>query len=119
MSAKVIPLTGKKKELRQIIEEAVESNLSHKNPQVLHCLKEEIEKLLKKHFAQDAPEMTLTLPSDLTEDQFQAIRVNFKQVFSEHNKRMIQRSNSIFLDLYLSRLEVCELKHGHNNTDPI
>lgn len=116
MSAKIIPLPGKKKKLRQIVEEAVENNLSHKNPQVLHCLKSEVEKLLEKHCTQDAPEITLALPPDLTEDQFQAIRVNFKQVFSEHNNRMIQRSNSIFLDLYLSRLEVCELKYG--NPDP-
>ncbi len=114
MSAKVIPLNGQKKRIKQIVEEAVETNLSDKNPKVLHCLKGEIEKLLEKHFTGDSPEMTLRLPSDLTEDQFQAIKNNFSQVFIEHNERMIQRSNSIFLDLYLSRLEVCELKFGKN-----
>lgn len=112
MPAKVIPLTGKKKPIRQIIEDAVENNLTHKNPQVLSCLKREIDKLLEKHFNSEAPEMTLLLPSDLTDVQLQAIKMNFRQVFSEHNERMIQRSHSIFLDLYMSRLEVCELKFG-------
>lgn len=112
MSAKVIPLTGKKKQIEQIIEEAVDRNLSHKNPQVLTCLKKEIAVLLEKHFSAEPPEMTLALPPDLNEAQFNAIRENFRQIFSEHNERMIQRSNSIFLDLYLSRLEVCELRYG-------
>jgi len=115
MSAKIIPFAGKKKQLAQIIEDALETSLSHKNPQVLRCLKGEIEKLLEKYFSSDSPEMTLMLPSDLTEDQFQTIRQNFKQIFSEHNERMVQRSNSIFLDLYLSRLEICELRYGNND----
>ncbi len=112
MSAKVIPIGHKKKQIEQIIAEAVDRNLSHKSPQVLTCLKKEIALLLEKHFTSDPPELALSLPSDLNEAQFQTIRDNFRQVFSEHNERMIQRSNSIFLDLYLSRLEVCELKYG-------
>lgn len=112
MSAKVIQISKKKKQIEQIIEEAVAANLSHKNPKVLMCLKKEIAELIEKHFNADPPEMTLALPSDLSEDQFQLIRDNFRQVFTEHNELMIKRSNSIFLDLYLSRLEVCELKYG-------
>ncbi|MBN1959004.1 MAG: hypothetical protein JXQ81_12330 [Desulfuromonadales bacterium] len=115
MSAKVIPIAGKKKQIRQIIEDAVETNLSHKNPQVLKCLKGEIEQLLEKYFTSESPQMNLMLPSDLTEDQFHMIRQNFKQLFSEHNERMVQRSNAIFLELYLSRLEVCELKYGDHD----
>ncbi len=117
MAAKVIPFTSKKKQLRRIIEHAVDHNLSHKNPQVLQCLKQEIEVLLEKHFNGEAPEMTLKLPADLREDQFQSIRRNFKELFNEHNERMIRRSNSIFMDLYLSRLEVCELKYGERQQD--
>lgn len=112
MSAKVIPISGKKKQIEQIIADAVDSNLSHKNPQVLSCLKKEIATLLEKHFTNEPPEMRLALPPDLNEDQFIAIKKSFQDAFSEHNERMIQRSNSIFLDLYLSRLEVCELKYG-------
>ncbi len=115
MAAKVIPISGKKKPIEQIIAEAVDRNLSHKNPQVLTCLKKEIAVLLEKHFSVEPPEMTLALPPDLNEDQFHTIRENFRNIFSEHNEQMIQRSNSIFLDLYLSRLEVCELRYGDHD----
>ena len=114
MSAKVIPFNGQKKDIGQIVEEAVDNNLSHMNPQVLSCLKKEVTKLVEKHFSGDPPEMTILLPSDLTEDQYLAIRKNFNLAFSEHNERMVQRSNAIFLDLYLSRLEFCELKYSNN-----
>jgi phosphoribosyl-ATP pyrophosphohydrolase len=112
MSAKIIPLTEKKKSLEKIIEEAIDQNLSHKNPRVLTCLKKEVADLLKKHLVTEPPEFTLSLPDDLSEAQLKTIKENFRQLFSEHNERMIQRSNSIFLDLYLSRLEVCELRYG-------
>lgn len=115
MSAKVIPINGKKKEIEQIIAAAVDSNLSHKNPRVLNCLKKEIALLLEKHYTADPPELKLALPADLSEGQFHLISESFQQAFSEHNERMIQRSNSIFLDLYLSRLEICELKYGDND----
>lgn len=113
MSAKVIPFSGPKKKIEQIVEEAVDTNLSHMNPRVLACLKKEVTKLVEKHFSSESPEMTILLPSDLTETQYQLIKKNFNQIFNEHNERMLQRSNAIFLDLYLSRLELCELKHGH------
>ena len=112
MSAKIIPLEKEKKSIKDLVNDAVETNLSHLSPQVLSCLKTEVETLLEKHFTAQPPEMTVKLPSDLTTEQFQMIRDNFNVAFNEHNERMIQRSNSIFLDLYLSRLEYCELKYG-------
>jgi len=118
MSAKVIPFAKDQKSIKDIVNEAVSANLSHLEPQVLHCLKGEVEKMLEKHFNGEPPEMTIQLPSDLTEEQFLQIRNNFDKVFHEHNERMIQRANAIFLDLYLSRLEYCELKYGQHSHPP-
>ncbi len=115
MSAKILPFSKEKKSIKDIVNEAVSTNLSHLNPKVLQCLKAEVEKMLEKHFSGDPPEMTIQLPSDLSEEQFIHIKSNFDKVFQEHNERMIQRANEIFLDLYLSRLEYCELKYGGDN----
>ena len=115
MSAKILPFAKDKKSIREIVNEAVSNNLSNLNPQVLQCLKSEVEKMLEKHFTGDPPEMTIQLPSGLNDEQFMQIKSNFDKVFQEHNEHMIQRANEIFLDLYLSRLEYCELKYGGNN----
>ncbi len=115
MSAKILPFAKDKKSIKDIVNEAVSSNLSHLNPQVLQCLKGEVEKMLEKHFTGEPPEMTIQLPSDLSNEQFMQIKGNFDKVFQEHNERMIQRANEIFLDLYLSRLEYCQLKYGADN----
>lgn len=117
MAAKIIPLEKEKKSIRKLVSDAFETNLSHLNPQVLHCLKKEVEKLLEKHFTGDPPEMTIKLPPDLTEEQFLQIKTNFNEAFHNHNEQAIQRTNSIFLDLYHSRLEYCELKYGHQDQD--
>jgi hypothetical protein len=117
MSAKVISLNARQKQIHELIDQSVEASLPHKNPRVLTCLKADMETLVEKHFNTPAPEMTLPLPKDLTAAQFQQIKTNFQQLFSEHNEHMIQRSNAIFRDLYLSRLEVCELKYGDSSPD--
>lgn len=117
MSAKVIPLNNRKKEIRKLIDQTVDANLSHKNPQVLSCLKSEIETLVDKHFSGTAPEIVLPLPRDLTDVQFRQIKGNLQRAFTDHNERMVRHSNAIFLDLYLSRLEVCELKYGDPQSD--
>lgn len=115
MSAKVVPLNGRKKQIRELLDQSVDASLPHKNPRVLTCLKAEIEPLVEKHFSTAMPEMTLPLPKNLTAAQFQQIKTDFQKLFSEHNERMIQRSHAIFRDLYLSRLEICELKYGESN----
>lgn len=117
MSAKIITLNARQKQIRELIDQSVDASLSHKNPRVLTCLKEDMETLVEKHFSSTPPEMTLPLPKDLNAAQYQQIKTNFQQLFSEHNEHMIQRSNAIFRDLYLSRLEVCELKYGDSHSD--
>jgi len=113
MAAKIIPLNKKKKPLKQLIEEAISSNHNNLSPQVLKCLKHEVEKILTRHYADcDIPEVTIQLPSDLSTDQFMAIHQSINDAFVQHNEMMIERANAIFLDLYHSRLEYCELKYG-------
>lgn len=115
MSAKIIPFSKEKKTIKDIVNEAVSANLSHLEPQVLQCLKGEVERMLEKHFSGEPPELTIKLPSNLNEEQFHQIKSNFDSAFQEHNERMIQRANEIFLDLYLSRLEYCQLKYGKDS----
>ena len=117
MPAKIIPLPRRKKTVKQLIEDVLEQDQAELDEPVLECLKEDLEILLNRHFRDEPPEFTLRLPADLTEDQFQVIRQNFKKIFMEHNELMMQRSKAIFHDLYLSRLEICELKHGQRSPD--
>ncbi len=115
MSAKILPFSKEKRSIKDIVNEAVSANLSHLNPRVIQCLKAEVEKMLEKHFSGEPPEMTIHLPSDLSEEQFAQIQHNFEKVFQKHNDHMIERANELLLDLYLSRLEYCELKYGSEN----
>ncbi len=111
MSAKVIPLRPRK-DIREIVDAAFKEHLRHLKPEVSNCLRSELEVLLHKHFDHETPELTLTLPQDLSENQFESIRHNFRNVLEAYNDLVTERANALFRDLYLARLEICQLKHG-------
>ncbi len=114
MRAKVIPLRPKK-DIREIVDAAFEEHLRHLKPEVSSCLRSELEVLLHKHFDHETPELTLTLPQDLSETQFELIRHNFRNVLEAYNDLVTARANLLFRDLYLARLEICQLKYDRQD----
>ena len=117
MSAKVIQFPKTKNRATQLVDEVIEKKLSHKDPEILSCLKVEMKKLVEKYFDEREMEATLMLPPDLTEEQFLFIKQSFETVFNEHSDRMIRRANSLFLDLCLAKMEVCELRVDEGEQD--
>ncbi len=117
MSAKVIQFPKSKHRATRMVDEVIESKLSHKDPQTLACLKVEMKKLVDKYFDERELEATLMLPPDLTEEQFLFIKQSFEQVFNEHSERLIRRANALFLDLCLAKMEVCELRIQDEDQD--
>ena len=109
--AKIIPFPQAAKKVSQIVAEILETQLTHRNPQVLHCLKKELKGLVEKHFGDEEFAATLNLPADLSEEQFNRIERDFQQIFQLHNDQLVCRTNALFLDLCLSRMAICELKY--------
>ncbi len=105
--AKVIPFPQTPKKVSQIVAEILDNRLTHRNPQVLHCLKRELKGLVKKHFSDEVFAATLTLPADLSDEQFRSI----ERAFQQHNDQLVCRTNALFLDLCLSRMTICELQY--------
>lgn len=111
MPAKIIPLAQQQKtQIRTLVDNILNDNPPHPDPDVVACVKTELEKILEKYFIDDAPEFTLTLPDNLTHEQFVTIKSSVNRIFSVHNEQQIKRSNAIFRDLYLSKLEICALR---------
>ena len=111
MAAKIIQFPRSGERVSKLVDEILETRLTHRNPDVLRCLRVELKDLIEKYFPSEEFTATLVLPGDLTEDQFQTIEKNFHSVFQEHNDRMIRRANELFFDLCLSRMAICELRH--------
>lgn len=111
MSAKVIPLRKNNPRLDQIIEAALAKHPPDQCPDVLACLKSELEKIIEKYFIEDAPELSLVLPADLSRDQVDKIRNELHELLNSYNEQMLERSSLIFRDLYQSKLEICRLRH--------
>ena len=96
-----------------MIDSAFKDQCGHLSPRGEASLKAELEELIRKHYEHvAAPEMTLTLPQNLSEEQLACIRTNVKKAFRQYNEQMSRRLNEVFLDLYLARMEICELKHN-------
>jgi len=108
--AKIIPFPQATKSIEQIVAEILETRLRHKNPQVLRCLKRELQDLVERFFAADEFSATLVLPADLSSDQFQLIEQNLQAIFQQHNDQLVRRTNALFLELCLSRMTICELE---------
>lgn len=117
MPAKVIPLAQQKTNIRALVNDALKDHPPHPCPEVVECVKSELEKILEKYFLDEAPELTLSLPEDLTREQFLQIRGNLDRAFTAHNEQLIERSNAIFRDLYLTKLEVCKLRFAQKHPD--
>ena len=109
--AKIIPFPETRKHASSLVDDIIDLRMGHKHPAVLDCLKKEMKNLVLKYFNNEEISASLILPADLTEDQFQMIEQSFKKTFQEHNNRMVNRANDLFLDLCLSRMTICELRH--------
>ena len=109
---KVIQFPQPKKRVSELVDDIIENRMLHRDPEVLDCLKGEMKRLVERYFSGDEFTATLLLPPDLTDEQFQTIEKNFRQTFHEHNDRMLQRANAMFLELCMARMAICEFKHG-------
>ncbi len=114
--AKIIPFPNAPKKMSQIVDEILESRMTHRNPAVLRCLKKELKILVEKHFNGEKFSATLVLPPDLSDGQFRSIEHNFQALFKKHNQQMLKRTNALFLDLCMSRMAFCELENQHDST---
>ncbi len=108
--AKVIQFPRSTRRISQLVDEIIETRLSHSSPQVLNCLKRELRGLVEKYYNGEEFASTLVLPAGLSDSQFKTIEQSFQRVFLEHNERFTQRSNAMFLDLCLAKMKVCELE---------
>lgn len=108
--AKIIPFPQAPKKLSQIVDDILDTRLSHRDPAVLRCLKKELRGLVEKFFTSEEFAATLVLPPDLSEEQFRMIEKNFRQIFQDHNDKLVRRTNALFLELCLSRMTICELE---------
>lgn len=117
MAAKVIPIKKSQAQVAHIIDEALAKHPPDQNPEVINCLKTELEKIIETYFIEDVPELSLKLPSDLTQQQFDDIKKGLSQLFGSYNQQMLERSSLIFRDLYQAKLEICQLRHQHQVTD--
>lgn len=111
MSAKILQFPRSPARVAKLVDEILETRLTHHNPDVLRCLRQDLKGLIEKYFPSEDFSATLLLPGDLNETQFKAIEENFHAVFQEHNDRMIRRANDLFFDLCLARMTICELKN--------
>jgi hypothetical protein len=117
MAAKVIPIKNSQTQVTQIIDEVLARHPPDQNPEVINCLKTELEKIIETYFIDNVPELSLKLPSDLTPQQFDDIKNGLGQLFGSYNQQMLERSSLVFRDLYQAKLEICKLKHRHQVTD--
>lgn len=117
MTAKVIPFKNQKNRITRIVDEALEKHPPDSCPEVMSCLKTELEIIVEKYFIEETPELSLVLPPDLSNEQYSRIRDGLQQLFNGYNDRMLERSSAIFRDLYQSKLEICRLKCRHEPAD--
>jgi len=110
MAAKVIPIKNSRTQVASIIDEALAKHPPDQNPEVINCLKTELEKIIETYFIDDVEELSLKLPSDLTQEQFDDIKNGLGRLFSSYNQQMLERSGQIFRDLYQAKLEICQLR---------
>lgn len=109
--ATIIPFPNRRKQTGELVEEIIATKMPHKDPAIRNCLKTEMTELVKKYFTGEEFSLSLVLPPDLNDEQFSQIEQGIKNTVSEHNHKLSQRTNQMFLDLCLSRMVVCELRH--------
>ncbi len=118
MSGKVIQFPGGKTWNLKKIEELIEQKLTHGDPEVLQELKEEIKTLIHRYYDDKEVVLRLPIPEGLTPEQIQAIEENFNKIFQQHHENLVKQTHAIFLDLCLSKLEICELRHSLKDKTP-
>jgi septum formation topological specificity factor MinE len=109
--AKVIPFPNTHKQTSDMVEEIISIRMAHKHPEILSCLKSEMTELVKKYFNGEELSLSLELPRDLSDEQFTTIEQGIQKTISDHNRQMNNRANQLFLDLCISRMAICELRH--------
>lgn len=109
--AKVIPFPNLHKHTSDMVEEIIASRMPHKHPDILKCLKIEMTELVKKYFTNKELSLSVELPRDLSEEQFTAVEKGIQKTIAEHNRWTNRRTNQLFLDLCMSRMTICELRH--------
>ena len=109
--AKVIPFPNTQKNTRDMVEEIIAERMSHKHPEILKCLKTEMTELVKKYFGGEELALSIELPRDLNDEQFSIIEEGIQKTIGDHSRHMNKRANQLFLDLCLSRMAICELRH--------
>ena len=109
--AKVIPFPNINKQTSDMVEKIISARMPHKHPEVLKCLKMEMTELVRKYFTGKELALSLELPRDLSDEQFTTIEQGIQKTIGEHNHHMNKRTNQLFLDLCLSRMTICELRH--------
>jgi hypothetical protein len=112
--AKIIPFPQASETVSKIVDEILETKLNHRNPQVLRCLKKELQGLVTRFFVAEEFSATLILPPDLSDEQFHTIERNMQRIFQQHNDQLVSRTNALFLELCLSRMAICELKQQNS-----
>jgi len=81
MTAKIIQFPRSRERVAKLVDEILETRLTHRNPEVLLCLRRELKELIEKYFPSEEFTATLVLPGDLTETQFKTTEENFHRVF--------------------------------------
>lgn len=109
--AKVIPFPNLHRKTSNMIEEIIATRMPHKHPDIVKCLKIEMTELVKKYFTDKEISLSLELPRDLSDEQFTAVEKGIQKTIAEHNRWMSHRTNQLFLDLCMSRMTICEMRH--------
>ena len=109
--AKVIPFPNLHKQTSDMVEEIILAKMPHKHPEVVKCLKFEMTELVKKYFTGQELSLSLELPRNLSDEQFNTVEEGVKKAIAEHNRWMNSRTNQLFLELCMSRMTICELRH--------
>lgn len=109
--AKIIPFPQTHNQAARLVDNIIETRMGHKHPAVVKCLKQEIKVLLKKYYSHQETATSLILPADLTEKQFSLVEQSMQKLFLEQNQLSTSRASDLFLDLCLSRMTICELRH--------
>jgi hypothetical protein len=109
--AKIIPFPNIQKQTSEMVEEIISTRMPHKHPDILRCLKIEMTDLVKKYFTGEELSVSIELPRDLSDEQFSFIEQGIQKTIGDHNQQMNKRTNQLFLDLCMSRMTICELRH--------
>ncbi len=114
MADKVIQFPGIRSWNIKKIEELIDSKLTHDNPKVLNCLKEEIKNLVLKYYDDKEIVFKIPLPVGLTGEQARTIEESFHHAFTEYHEELRKQTHAIFTHWKKNR----SLKSNHPLPSP-